>query len=358
MRTNTKAVVSERTHEGAPARRISPLQELRRTVSACLLWEASFYESGSDVATRIAELVKRCRREDVAALAVEARTEMHLRHVPLLLARELARERDGTARAVNEPGRGLVRELLAQVIQRPDELAEFLSLYWQDGRKPIARQVKRGLGDAFKKFSEYQLAKYNRPGKVKLRDVLFLAEPKPVNEEQRVLWKRLAARAHIHHRDARQHGRVRGQAPTDARADCFRAVLHRLGAHPPGRWRGPAVVEVADSWRSALDTRRVAGAEMGITEDVSLPCKGEKRLESHLFASTGAPDAGSGPGKRTRTAIRSSKVDAFTAGSTSSAKGRFQKVSSSTTSASDARACVRSIWSRSLGARTISDAVA
>jgi len=183
MRTNTKAVVLERTHEGAPARRISPLQELRRTVSACLLWEASFYEGGSDVATRITELVKRCRRDEVAALAVEARTEMHLRHVPLLLARELARQSDGTS---------LVRGLLAQIIQRPDELAEFLSLYWQDGRKPIARQVKRGLGDAFKKFSEYQLAKYDRPGKVKLRDVLFLAEPKPENEEQRVLWKRLA----------------------------------------------------------------------------------------------------------------------------------------------------------------------
>jgi hypothetical protein len=182
MRTNTQPVVIERTHEGAPARRLSPYDELRRTVATCLLWEDSFYEGGASVAERIKELVPKCYREQVAMLAVEARTRMQLRHVPLLLVRELARKSDGCS---------LTRRTLAEVIQRPDELAEFLSLYWKEGRVPIARQVKRGLADAFRKFNEYQLAKYNRPAAIKLRDVLFLAEARPKDEEQRALWKRL-----------------------------------------------------------------------------------------------------------------------------------------------------------------------
>jgi 60 kDa SS-A/Ro ribonucleoprotein len=37
-----------RTHEGAPARNISPELQLRRSVLACLLWESQFYEDGAD----------------------------------------------------------------------------------------------------------------------------------------------------------------------------------------------------------------------------------------------------------------------------------------------------------------------
>jgi hypothetical protein len=37
-----------RTHEGTPARHISPEMQLRRSVLACLLWESQFYEDGRD----------------------------------------------------------------------------------------------------------------------------------------------------------------------------------------------------------------------------------------------------------------------------------------------------------------------
>jgi hypothetical protein len=42
-----------RTHEGAPARHISPELQLRRSVLACLLWENQFYEDGVEIAGRI-----------------------------------------------------------------------------------------------------------------------------------------------------------------------------------------------------------------------------------------------------------------------------------------------------------------
>ena len=80
-----------RTHEGAPAAIITPEQALRRSVLACMLWENEFYEEGIGIAGRIRELVPKVAAEKVASLAVEARTAMKLRHVPLLLVREMAR---------------------------------------------------------------------------------------------------------------------------------------------------------------------------------------------------------------------------------------------------------------------------
>jgi hypothetical protein len=51
--------------------------------------------------------------------------------------------------------------------------------------------VKKGLAAAFGKFDEYALAKYDRAGAVRLRDVLFLCHARPVDEAQAALWKRL-----------------------------------------------------------------------------------------------------------------------------------------------------------------------
>jgi 60 kDa SS-A/Ro ribonucleoprotein len=171
-----------RTHEGAAARHISNEAQLRRSVLACLLWESQFYEDGVEIAGRIAELVPKVDAECVAALAVEAREQMKLRHAPLLLVREMAR---------HKTHRGLVAETLERVIQRADELCEFVAIYWKDGRVPLSGQVKKGLAAAFPKFDEYQLAKYDRGGPVKLRDVLFLCHAKPRDNKQAGVWKKL-----------------------------------------------------------------------------------------------------------------------------------------------------------------------
>lgn len=181
MRVNVKSQ-SKHTHEGGIASHVSPIEELRRTVLACLLWESNFYEDGQFVADRIKALVPKCSPADVAELAIEAREKQRLRHAPLKLVRELARY----------PSKFPVADTLARVIQRADELPEFLAMYWNgDGKKPIAKQVKKGLAKAFRKFDEYALAKYNRDSAIKLRDVLFMVHAKPKDEEQAALWKRL-----------------------------------------------------------------------------------------------------------------------------------------------------------------------
>jgi hypothetical protein len=180
------------THEGANAwPHARAEQRLRRSVLSCLLWEREFYEDGQSIAERITEAAEDVRVEVLASLAIEARTAFKLRHVPLLLLTVLARRARGTQ---------LVSQTMAQVIQRADELTEFLALYAKangvapNALKPkLSGQVKKGLAAAFTRFDEYQLAKYDRAGAVRLRDVLFLSHAKPADDTQAALWKRLIA---------------------------------------------------------------------------------------------------------------------------------------------------------------------
>lgn len=163
------------THGGAVGSEITAEQELRRSVMACLLWEDGFYESGVSIAKRIADLVPKCRPDFVAACAYEARHTMHLRHVPLLLMTRMARYASHKT---------ILKRLIPDVISRPDELSEFMAIYWKDGKQFISNPVRRGLAKAFEKFNEFSLAKYNggTPA-VKLRDVMFLAHPKRAKED-------------------------------------------------------------------------------------------------------------------------------------------------------------------------------
>lgn len=184
MRFNTSASIKQNyTHEGAPAKRITPEQALRRSILSCLLWEKEFYEDGKSIVDRIIENAAACSAETVSALAIEARNVHGLRHAPLMLLLDIIR-RGGSG----------VSDTITQTLRRADEMAELVALYWKDGKKPLSKQMKLGLAKAFGKFSEYQLAKYDRDGAVRLRDVLFLAHPKPKDEEQEALFKRVAER--------------------------------------------------------------------------------------------------------------------------------------------------------------------
>jgi hypothetical protein len=184
------ALKAARTHEGAKGRAFTPEAQLRRALMNCMLWESQFYEDGVSIAERIAALVPKVKAEAVAVMAIEAREQMKLRHAPLLIVREMAR---------HETHRGLVADTLERIIQRPDELTEFLAIYWADALGPmqqrkkaaVSAQVKKGLARAFAKFDAYQLAKYDRDGAVRLRDVLFITHAKPKDEAQEKVWKQL-----------------------------------------------------------------------------------------------------------------------------------------------------------------------
>lgn len=185
-KTNTSVLTTDRLAGGfgSFAAKQNEEAELRRLVLACLLWEDNAYIDGNTIAESIRKLIPQVNPEAVANIAVEARFGQKLRHIPLFICREMARL---------DTHKHLVASTLEKVIFRPDEMTEFLSIYWADNanRKTLSAQVKLGLSGAFRKFNEYQLAKYNRNKDVKLRDVLRLVHPTPDSVEQCLLWEKL-----------------------------------------------------------------------------------------------------------------------------------------------------------------------
>jgi hypothetical protein len=167
------------TAEGGTASRIDAVEELKRTVMACLLWEDGFYESGVTIADRIKTLTQQIDREKAFFIMQDAKTKSKLRHTPIWIALALL-----------EVGR-ITADELAFVVQRPDDLTELIALYWKDGKKPIAKKIKIAAEIAFNSWNEYQLAKYNRKKDVSLRDVMRLCRPKPKDKDQAALFGKL-----------------------------------------------------------------------------------------------------------------------------------------------------------------------
>lgn len=172
---------------GAYAARQDAVSLLKRVVMANLLWEDIAYVDGREVAAQLSELVPQCPPEDVYEIALAARLEQKLRHVPLLLAVEMCRYPEHSK---------FVARLLPQIITRADMLTDFLALYWKrnNGKRTVAHQALKGLAEAFHNFDEYQFAKYDRDAEVKLRDVMFLCHPTPLNQEEEVLFRKIAER--------------------------------------------------------------------------------------------------------------------------------------------------------------------
>lgn len=188
-RINTQATGQPKfTHEGGKAyAHINPRQQLERLVLANLLWENEFYVDGKTIAQQIEAAANNVSFEVLAQVMYDARNRFHLRHVPLLLADILTKRQPGQAGAV------------ASILKRADEPAELIALHLQrrgilnvNKAKTLPAGIRKGIELALqhaKEFGAYGLSKYNRDGKVKLKDVFRLVHPKPIDEAQAALWK-------------------------------------------------------------------------------------------------------------------------------------------------------------------------
>ena len=167
---------------GVPAFRMDVKDKLVSQVLTTFFNEPKFYGDNSE---EIIENIKAVLEIDpgfVANLAMYARKEMHLRSISHVLVAELANHNNG---------KPFAREAIAEVVERVDDITEILSYHLATYGKPIPASMKKGIADAFSKFDEYQLAKYNRKKEIKLKDVLNLVHPKPLNSAQSNMWKRL-----------------------------------------------------------------------------------------------------------------------------------------------------------------------
>ena len=115
MKIRSKVSVN---YENAKAHLMTPELELYAAVVTTGSND-SFYESADNRLVRMKGLMAKCDAAFVQKLAIYARTEMHLRSVPLVLAVELAKQHSGN---------GLISKAIEKMVLRADEITELLGI--------------------------------------------------------------------------------------------------------------------------------------------------------------------------------------------------------------------------------------
>jgi 60 kDa SS-A/Ro ribonucleoprotein len=186
----TKKANTVTNYAGDKAYKLNPELELYSAVVTAGLND-NFYEKSDVRLARIQELMLKNDPEYIAKLAIYARTEMHMRSIPMVLAVELAKANSGNA---------IVGKTVSGVVKRADEITELLAYYQMANNRNdvkklnrLSKQVQKGLSESFNRFDEYQFAKYNRDTEIKLRDALFLVHPKAKDETQQTVFNKIAA---------------------------------------------------------------------------------------------------------------------------------------------------------------------
>lgn len=182
--------VKTTTHNGGVGYTMEAKAKLMTQVMTCFFGEPKFY-GGKQHNTEIVNGIREMLNLDpkfVANLGVYTREVLHLRSVTHVIAAELA---------AHVQGKPFARAAISKIVERPDDMTEIFAYYIAMFGKPIPNSMKKGLGDAFKRFDEFSLQKYNggaRQGKeVKLKDIYLMCRPSPTTQDQYDMWRRLIA---------------------------------------------------------------------------------------------------------------------------------------------------------------------
>lgn len=193
-------------HEGALAFKLDPLTELYLRAASTLVGEPKYYTDGKKSDSELLRSINNVAKIDpefILKLAVYCREQLYLRSVPLVLLAEFANNPNCTGKVSG------ARKYVPRIVQRADEMTELVayqlarnraiprpSKYLNTGKEEtsnrridkqsaLPQMIKFGLSKTFKNFDAYQLAKYNRDGAVKMRDVMFEVHPEYESNEQK-----------------------------------------------------------------------------------------------------------------------------------------------------------------------------
>jgi hypothetical protein len=198
---NTNTTVSEKLKnrsdatenlENALAFKPSAKMELYLRSCAGFL-EDKYYTKSSEQLEGLRRAIFKTDRSFTVKLAKYVRNQMYLRSIPMVLLAEATQERfPGDKKGVDK---SIITKYTPSIVKRADELTETVAYYLaqigKGNKKNMANALKKGLANAFSNFDEYQFAKYNRGGDVKLKDVVRLVHPKPADDERKALYKRI-----------------------------------------------------------------------------------------------------------------------------------------------------------------------
>jgi hypothetical protein len=183
---NPKATTNK---DGNLAFKLSPKTELLVRTATHLFGEPTYYTKGDERAKELIELTEKVAEiepEFVFKLAAYTRQVLHLRTAPIVLY-VIA------SNAKASKGTKLCKTWTDSIIQRADEIAEAIAfqLTYKGSKKGFPNSMRRALGDSMDNFNAYALGKYNRDGQVKLKDALRILHPKPKDEAQAALYKKI-----------------------------------------------------------------------------------------------------------------------------------------------------------------------
>ncbi|KOG16494.1 TROVE domain-containing protein [Streptomyces viridochromogenes] len=188
-----------RTYEGGRGRERDARSELFLLAVANFVSQQTFYESGADRDDRYAKLVRELAVTDpvwTAGLLGWLRGEGNLRTSALVGAAEYVKARLD-AGATDGPSN---RQVIASVLQRPDEPGELLAYWTAVYGRNVPKPVKRGVADAVRRlYSGKSLLKYDTASKgYRFGDILNLvhAAPDPDKPWQGELFRYALDRRH------------------------------------------------------------------------------------------------------------------------------------------------------------------
>ncbi|MFF4492296.1 TROVE domain-containing protein [Streptomyces sp. NPDC001544] len=169
-----------RTYEGGRGRERDARSELFLLAVANFVSQRTFYESGDDRDDRFAKLVRQLAVEDpawTAGLLGWLRGEGNMRTASIVGAAEYVHARL-TAGATDGPSN---RQVVACVLQRPDEPGELLAYWTATYGRAVPKPVKRGVADAVRRlYSGKSLLKYDTASKgYRFGDILNLVHAAP-----------------------------------------------------------------------------------------------------------------------------------------------------------------------------------
>lgn len=145
--------------------------------------ENKYYGDTTNDLIETANAVLKSDPKFVANLTRYARKEMHLRSVAHALTSLIA---------YNIESKPYIKEVVADVVERADDITEILACYLDMFGKPIPNGLKKALAGVLSKFNEYQISKYNGGSKaVKLKDVLKLIHAKPKDDDQQKIFNEI-----------------------------------------------------------------------------------------------------------------------------------------------------------------------
>lgn len=177
---NQKNTDKTLNRDNFPAYRMEMKEQLVSAVLTTMFGEPKFYGSTDGDIVRLATQCAKADPAFLCKLACYARNENNLRSVSHVLCCVIARE-----------AREYTRQTVRNIVIRPDDLTEILACYKQMYGKPFPNALKRELANVIQQFDEYQLAKYNGGGAMKLRDVLRIVHPVPKDAQTEALFRKV-----------------------------------------------------------------------------------------------------------------------------------------------------------------------